>query len=48
MRGGSGSGVSRMALTMFRFPTRQEENVTVMKVSTTPREYETTRLRGDT
>ena len=32
----SGSGRSRMARTMFRLETRQEEKATVTKVSTTP------------
>ena len=36
-RSGCGSGRSRIARTMLRFATRNEENATVMNVSTTPR-----------
>ncbi len=48
VRCGIGSAASRIALTMFRFPIRHDENVTVRNVSTTPSEYDTTRLRGVT
>ena len=47
LRGG-GSGMSRMARTMLIRLMRQDENVTVRKVSTTPSEYEITRLRSVT
>ena len=35
---GSGSGMSRIARTMFRFAERHEENATVMNVITRPRQ----------
>ncbi len=38
MRTGGGSGMSRIARTMFRLLTRQDEKTTVRKVRATPRE----------
>ena len=42
----SGSGMSRIALTIFRLAARQEEMATVTKVSTTPIRYASASARG--